>query len=176
MVTVLALLGTLACAVMAARGARLLHAALWLAATSVFLSLALYLLGADELAVIELSVGAGLVGVLFVFAIAVAGEDGMRTRGPIPTWLAWALLVGAVAVLGWLILPLPLLPADARISPSGFRQVLWEQRPLDLLGQLVLVFVGALGVVGLTVERPTGSAPRPEPAESPSPKREEVVV
>ena len=63
------------CAFMAMRAKRLLSSALWLAGCSAFVSILFYLMGAAELAVIELSVGAGLVTVLFVLAITVAGED-----------------------------------------------------------------------------------------------------
>ena len=56
---VLLLLGAVVCAGMAVR-ARPLHAALWLAALSALISIVLYRLGAPEVAVIELSVGAGL--------------------------------------------------------------------------------------------------------------------
>ena len=47
---------------------------LWLAAVSALVGLLLYQLGAWEIAVIELSVGAGLVTVLMVFAITMIGD------------------------------------------------------------------------------------------------------
>ena len=65
----------LACALQAVRGTRLLIAALWLAGASALTALMMFRLGAPEVAVIELSVGAGLVTVLFVFAINIAGEE-----------------------------------------------------------------------------------------------------
>ncbi len=162
MVIVLAFLALIGCAAMAVRATRLLHAVLWLAATSVFLALAIYQFGAPELAVIELSVGAGLIAVLFVFTIAIAGDDGMRAHGPVPSWLLWALSLPAVLLLAGLTLPLPLPAPSAAGSVASFRQVLWDQRPLDLLGQLALVFIGALGVLILAVE------PRPGPSHRPT--------
>jgi NADH:ubiquinone oxidoreductase subunit 6 (subunit J) len=71
---------TLVFAIQAIRAKRLLHSALWLAGVSAFLAFIFYLLGAHQVAVIELSVGAGLVTVLFVFAISLAGED-LQTEG-----------------------------------------------------------------------------------------------
>ena len=71
---ILIIIGMLLCAVMAVRTQRLLVSALWLAGASALVSLWMYILGAPEVAVIELSVGAGLVTVLFVFAINIAGE------------------------------------------------------------------------------------------------------
>ena len=65
----------LVCALQAVRAKRLLHSALWLAGASALVALEMYLMGAPEVAVIELSVGAGLVTVLFVFAINIAGEE-----------------------------------------------------------------------------------------------------
>ena len=59
---VLLLLAAIVCAAMAVR-ARPLHAALWLAALSALIAIVLYRLGAPEVAVIELSVGAGLITV-----------------------------------------------------------------------------------------------------------------
>jgi len=60
-------LGILASAILAIRTKRLLISAIWLAVASALTAVMIYLLGAPQIAVIELSVGAGLVTVLFVF-------------------------------------------------------------------------------------------------------------
>ena len=65
---VLVAAGILICAILAISSKRLLISAIWLAVTSALVALMIYLLGAPQVAVIELSVGAGLVTVLFVFA------------------------------------------------------------------------------------------------------------
>ena len=70
-VTALTVPAILLCAAQAIRARRLLLAAMWLAGASAATALLLYVLGAAEIAAIELSVGAGLVTVLFVFAITV---------------------------------------------------------------------------------------------------------
>ena len=72
------------CAIQAIRARRLIVSALWLAGTSAILSLIFYLVGAYLVAVIELSVGAGLVTVLFVFAISIAGEEAVELRSLVP--------------------------------------------------------------------------------------------
>ena len=72
---VLAAAGALVCAALAISAKRLLVSAIWLAGCSALVALLMYLLGAPEIAVIELSVGAGLVTVLFVFAINIAGDE-----------------------------------------------------------------------------------------------------
>ena len=68
---------------------RLLVSALWLAGASALVSLVIYLLGAPGVAVIELSVGAGLVTILFVFAINIAGEEPISRHGLIPRPVSW---------------------------------------------------------------------------------------
>jgi uncharacterized MnhB-related membrane protein len=141
-------LGLVICAIQALRAARLLTAALWLGATSALLSIALYSLGAREVAVIELSVGAGLVTVLFVYAISVAGDEATtERRSVLPRPLAWGLVGGAVLLLGWMALPQIGVPVAA--AESTFRHTLWQQRSADVLVQIVLLFVGVIGVLGL---------------------------
>lgn len=138
------------CAVQAIRAVRLLVNALWLAGVSALLALLLYAIDAHDVAVIELSVGAGLVTVLFVFAINIAGEEVMAAPRLLPKSLAWGLIILASLLLGWLTLPLTgIVPSMAE---PEFASVLWEQRGLDMLVQIVLIFVGVLGVVGLLAE------------------------
>ena len=91
--TVIMVLGAILCAFQALRTKQLLSAALWLACTSALTACLLYTLGAYQVAVIELSVGAGLVTVLFVFGISIAGEDAMGKPALVP-WV----IAGAVAV------------------------------------------------------------------------------
>ena len=72
--------GAVVCAFQALRASHLLPSAIWLAGVSALTAITLYTMGAHEIAVIELSVGAGLVTVLFVFAISIAGDDAMDAR------------------------------------------------------------------------------------------------
>ncbi len=147
---VILILAMLVFAIEAVRAKRLISSTLWLAGVSALLSVTIYLLGAPQVAVIELSVGAGLVTVLFVFAIGVAGED-LRSLNPlVPKPVSWGLVGVAVLLLGWLILPTKLaqLPALEEPLPA----VLWQQRGLDVLVQIVLIFSGVLGLLGLLAE------------------------
>jgi uncharacterized MnhB-related membrane protein len=86
---VLVAAGILVCAVLAISAKRLLVSAIWLAVTSALVALMMYMLGAAQLAVIELSVGAGLVTVLFVFAINISGEEPLNLIPVMPKPLAW---------------------------------------------------------------------------------------
>jgi len=137
------------CAAKAISARRLLTAALWLAGTSAVVSALLYLLGAWEVAVIELSVGAGLVTILFAFAISIAGEEGMQERSSLPHWLAWASILAAVVVLGRQTLP---LVGGGRAFELPFALVMWEQRSLDVLLQVVLILSGVVGALGLLAD------------------------
>ena len=104
--------GMIVGALQAIRAPRLITAALWLAAVSMQLAVMLFLLGAPDVAVIELSVGAGLVTVLFVFAISVAGELTEDLPTIVPRPLAASLILFVIILLTYFILPAP-TPAPA---------------------------------------------------------------
>jgi uncharacterized MnhB-related membrane protein len=145
------LVGIVVCAIQAIRVHRLLISAIWLAGCSALVALMMYLAGAPEVAVIELSVGAGLVTVLFVFAINIAGEEAISVRAFIPRPLAWLLTAGALLLFAWLFWP-GLLQANLADAQAGFAETLWQDRSLDTLLQIVLIFAGTLGVIGLLAE------------------------
>ncbi|MEN4011501.1 MAG: NADH-quinone oxidoreductase subunit J [Chloroflexota bacterium] len=144
--------GILICAIQAIRSRRLIISALWLAGTSALVALELYLLGAPEIAVIELSVGAGLVTVLFVFAINLTGEEDLDVKGLIREPLALAVIFLTIGVLALL-----LVPGIDRAGPSpgetDFTLVMWGDRQMDLILQAVMVFCGVLGVLRLLSEK-----------------------
>ncbi len=145
---VLVVIGCLICAIFAIRAQRLLISALWLAGASALVALLLYMLGAPEIAVIELSVGAGLVTVLFVFAINIAGEENIIKQNLIPRPLAWILIGLAVVLLGVLVLG-PQASSSISGAAPGFAEVIWNDRVLDVVLQVLLIFAGVLGVLGL---------------------------
>ena len=148
----LVLTATLICALQAIRAPRLLVSALWLAGCSALLALSMALLGAPEVGVVELSVGAGLVTVIFVFAISVAGEESIGLTSVVPRPLAWALMGAFLLLLGWLTLPGLLAPALPRDS-LPFLRALWNDRSLDTVLQVALIFSGVLGSLGLLADR-----------------------
>jgi len=143
--------GVLACSLLSVLSRRLLITAIWLALTSALVAVMIYMLGAPHIAVIELSVGAGLVTVLFVFAINIAGEDATRLKSIIPMPIA----IGAVALALGLGLIL-ILRGTGVISLTevvpGNSAILWQSRYIDLLLQVALIFAGVLGVIGLLAD------------------------
>lgn len=147
------------CAGMAVR-TRPLHAALWLAALSAVVSIIFYRLGAPELAVVELSVGAGLITVLLAFAISMA-EDEAMPAALIPRPFAWLLVVVAGGALLWLLLPA--LPAVRQVAADApFVAQVWDNRQLDLVVQMVVVITGVMGVLSLLGETRVPETPTVE--------------
>ena len=138
------------CALMAVRARELLTAAIWLAGTSALVALLLYLLGAVFVAVIELSVGAGLVTVLLVLAVSMAQERELVLAPAVPRAFAWALVVGVSALLLAFLLPSSVTPPA--LTEVSFSEMLWQQRSLDVMLQVVLIFAGVVGILGLLQE------------------------
>lgn len=147
----LILVGMVLCAVKAIQTPKLINAALWLAGASALVSILIFLLGAPEIAVIELSVGAGLVTVLFVFAINITGEEPPMLAVAIPRPVSWGIVLFTAGMMIYLN-----LPAINRVIPvvqeMDFAATLWQNRALDMVLQAVLIFCGVLGVLGLLSE------------------------
>jgi uncharacterized MnhB-related membrane protein len=148
----LVLSGMLICALQAIRAPRLLVSALWLAGCSALLALAIALLGAPEVGVVELSVGAGLVTIIFVFAINIAGEETTVAGALVPRPLAWGLMGLFLFLLAWLTIPRLFIPAPSR-DALPFLRAVWQDRGLDTVLQVVLIFSGVLGSIGLLADR-----------------------
>jgi uncharacterized MnhB-related membrane protein len=152
-VTLFTVAGLLVCAVQAIRARRLLVSAMWLAGASAATALLMYVLGAAEVAVIELSVGAGLVTVLFVFAINIAGDEPITGPARLPRPLAWIATVGSLVLLAVFTLPRVGVTLP-QVGAERFATELWEHRGADVLLQVALIFAGVLGVVGLHLAVP----------------------
>ncbi|GAB4495904.1 MAG: hypothetical protein OHK0052_04620 [Anaerolineales bacterium] len=142
---------TLVCALQVMHAKQLLSSALWLAGASAGTAALMYLLGAYQVAVVELSVGAGLVTVLFVFAISIAGESTFDPSSIVPKPLAWFFVGSAALLIGWLTLNTQ-PAAQPQALETGFTQMLWQGRALDVLVQIVLIFAGVVGMLGLLVD------------------------
>lgn len=142
----------LAFAVQALRAKALITSALWLAAVSAMTSILLFLYGAHSVAVIELSVGAGLVTVLFVFAINIAGDDAIEAK-PVPP-LPWIVSLAGLFVflLGWFVWPSAGVTPATSTAGQPLSEVLWQARGLDLMVQVALIYSGVLGLLGLLAE------------------------
>lgn len=145
------LVGVIFCAYRAIASKRILSATLYLAGVSALISAVIYKLGAAQVAVIELSVGAGLVTVLLVYALNVVGDDALDPSSIISKPLALSFVILLVAMLGWMVYESWIaLPSMGAIVLAD---VLWQQRVLDVWVQIALIFSGVMGVLGLLSEQ-----------------------
>jgi uncharacterized MnhB-related membrane protein len=133
---------------------RILSATIYLACISALVSCVLYLLGAAQVAVMELSVGAGLVTVLLVYAVSVVGDDTFDPPSVVPKPLAFGMVGLIVLLLGWMTSPV--IPAYFEHGSLSLAISLWETRVLDVWIQIALIFSGVMGVLGLLSERVPG--------------------
>jgi NADH:ubiquinone oxidoreductase subunit 6 (subunit J) len=132
------------------RSKRLITSALWLAGVSALLSVVFFQLGGWQVAVIELSVGAGLVTILFVFAINIAGDEAVEEQSVLPRSLVVGVVLLNALLMGWFLFPFD--PHVMTGTEAPFSNILWQQRGLDILVQIVLIFAGVLGLLGLLAE------------------------
>lgn len=169
MIIILVLL-TLWCAFLATQSSHLIQATLWLAGVSAFTAILFYLIGAWTVAVVELSVGTGLVTVLIVFAITMIGD----TRETIAVKRLPLILVLATLIL-ILFFTVPLLSFEP-IETQTLSQNLWQNRELDLLAQIALIFSGVIGVLGLLRTAETRRQASSEPLEQPDRQKQEATA
>lgn len=148
------LLGAVFCAYRAIVAKRILSATIYLACISALVSATLYLMGAAQVAVMELSVGAGLVTVLLVYAVSVVGDDALDPASVIPKPLAFGAVGLAVLILGAMAYP----AVQRTLSSVSVDLIssLWQNRVLDVWIQITLIFSGVMGVLGLLSEQVPG--------------------
>ena len=144
------IVGAILCAYRMMVSKRILVAAIYLACISALVSILLFMLGGTQVAAIELSVGAGLVTVLLVYAISVVGDDALDPASIVPKPVAMLAVLAGAIMLTWLSIPIIVQPSSSPIV--SMRIVLWEQRVLDLWIQMVLIISGVMGMLGILAE------------------------
>lgn len=147
----LLLLGAIFFAYRAIVSTRILVSTIYLACVSALISVVLFMLGATQVAVMELSVGAGLVTVLLVYAVSVVGDDALDPASVIPKPLALTVVGLAIFMVGWMVYPS--IQTSETTGAVDLASVLWGTRVLDVWIQIVLIFSGVMGVLGLLSER-----------------------
>ena len=132
---------------------RLLRAAIGLAVTSAVLSIIMYRLGSPLAAVFELSVCAGLISVIFISAISLTQlltEERLITREREMLKVLWILPI--LIIIAGVFFSQIHAPADINLMTAekaikeNARDILWNIRNLDIIGQIVIILAGALGV------------------------------
>lgn len=137
---------------------RLLRAVMGLAVASVILSILMYQLASPIAAVFELSVCAGLISVIFFTAISFTqrvSKGKLSTRQKERFNKFWYLPF--IIVIAGIALSQNVVPIDFEVPTSvtglDVRQVLWNLRHFDLIGQIVILLAGAFGVIVLFKEK-----------------------
>lgn len=130
----------------------ILKSAIALAFGSAVLAIILYQLRASYAGVFELSIGAGLIMVLFVSAISLTRrekpEDEEKRKSPliiIPLVMLIVIALSSIFVALFIFRKgiIPVLGGD------GFAETLWKVRWLDILGQLGMILAGVLAISAL---------------------------
>jgi NADH:ubiquinone oxidoreductase subunit 6 (subunit J) len=147
------IIGICICGFQVIQTKNLTQSAMWLAMASALVSWLMYLLGAQMLAVIELSVGAGVVTILLVFAINIVGNEQEIKKPFIPQPLALFIIVSAVIMIAGLLLPTDNVLNQFGQSADQLSLALWEDRFLDTILQIILIFTCVLGVLSLMEKR-----------------------
>ncbi|MCM8790249.1 MAG: hypothetical protein NC938_00910 [Candidatus Omnitrophica bacterium] len=140
-------------------GRSLLKAAIGLAVTSAIITILMFRLDSPLAAVFELSVCAGLMTVVFVSTISLTrplahkeivelSRERHKRFGYLPL-----LLILVAVVLTFVKIRNNIAAPPAVGASIDVRQVMWNMRPLDMFGQIIIIIIGALGVVVLFEER-----------------------
>jgi len=135
----------------------LLRAAIALAGVSIIVTLLMFQMAAPMAAVFELSVCAGLITVVFVSAISLTRlmtrQENIEFSRERMTrfWYLPVLLIIVGVLLSFLVVPgVPSIPAVV----ADVRKVLWNERQLDMLGQILVILTGVFGIVVLFKDKP----------------------
>ncbi len=132
----------------------LLRAMLGLAITSIGIVILMFLLDSQLAGVFELSVCVGLITVIFAATVSLTKplnhkEITERTKSRIRRF--WPIPIIAIAAgscvflfLSNTVIP---LPAETGGVVEDVRTILWNDRHLDLLGQIGIMIAGAFGVL-----------------------------
>lgn len=153
------LVSMMVAAIWTVMGRSLLKATIGLAVTSAIISILMFRLASPLAAVFELSVCTGLITVVFVTTISLTKplthkeivelSKGRNKR----FWYLPAILALIGGAVYFLSIPNDLGTIAPPSSIVDVRNVLWNIRHLDLFGQIIIIIIGALGVVILFEER-----------------------
>jgi NADH-quinone oxidoreductase subunit J len=136
----------------------LVKAAIALAVTSIILTIIMFRLISPLAAVFELSVCSGLITVIFMGAISLTKrtteqQEKIRMYSRARRFAALPVLVIAAAVvLAFVGIPMNFTVPQA-VAAGDVRSVLWNERQLDLLGQILVILAGFFGVAVLFKEK-----------------------
>jgi NADH-quinone oxidoreductase subunit J len=136
----------------------LLRSAIGLALTSVILTIIIFRLNSPLAAVFELSVCAGLISVLFISTISLTHpltkqEIMQHMKDRLARFWYLPVIIIILGVILSLMQIKPVIKLPAAESVKDVREVIWNVRQVDLLGQMIVLLTGVFGVVILFKER-----------------------
>jgi NADH-quinone oxidoreductase subunit J len=153
-INIILIAGLVMAAVWTVMTTRLLRSVIGLAVTSVILTIIMFKLDSPLAAVFELSVCAGLISAIFISCIGLTQrlteeQLAVRRKERLPKfWLLPIILVLVGVALYQLHIPID-FHLQAAPAENDVRNIIWNLRHLDLLGQIVILLAGAFGVVAL---------------------------
>ncbi|MBP8959508.1 MAG: hypothetical protein KBG40_03690 [Bacteroidales bacterium] len=137
----------------------LLKAAISLAAVSACLTIIMFLMNAPLAAVFELSVCAGLVTAIFISVISlskpfVPEEEALEAKKKFNRYILLPVILLIIVVLLFLFIKPDqnFIISKSPVNDIDVRDVIWNKRPLDILGQIIIILAGVFGVVILFKE------------------------
>jgi NADH-quinone oxidoreductase subunit J len=152
------LIGMLMSALWTVLSRKLIFSAIGLAIVSIFLTMLMFNLGSPLAAVFELSVCAGLITVIFISAISLTKpmpeneEEEWKKERVGRYWMLPVMLLAVVIVFFVVKMNfVPTLPVPG--SLTDVREVLWNTRLFDIIGQALIILTGVFGVVVLFKEK-----------------------
>lgn len=129
----------------------LLYVAVSLASMSAILAGVLFHFGANAAGVFELSVCAGLITVLFISTVSLTKDSDKKGETRVPMYFVPLFVLIFIGIdyflIQWVAQTLP--AAVAGRQSESFRQVFWEIRSADILGQVTLILSGVFGILAL---------------------------
>ncbi len=136
----------------------LLRSGIALALTSAILSVLMFKLNAPLAAVFELSVCTGLISVLFISTISLTQPlsyeeiiKHMKDRFRRFRYLPVIVILAGIGLSFVKVRPNLILPPPE--TETNVRNILWNFRSLDMVGQVIVLLCGVFGVVILFKER-----------------------
>lgn len=137
--------------VMAVMSHSLLKSAIYLALASAMLGVIMYVLGAHWAAVIEVSVCSGLITVIFISAISLSKikkEEVQKLYSDKKRmWFLPVILIAAGVVLIVIALANDLTLTNTAVKVTeDFREIFWNTRQADIIGQIVTILIGGIAV------------------------------
>lgn len=141
-------------ALMVVFSSRLLVAVITLALTSIIITLLMFKLDSPLAAVFELSICAGLITVIFITTISFVKPQTQQElvesrKRRIKKYMYLPVVLALVGfILSIVIKPFSLKLPEI-IQETSVRNVLWNLRQVDLLGQIIVLLIGVFGILVL---------------------------